>query len=504
MPRIKKTQRAKVSGAADNVEIADKKSGRQARFDPAHPMPRRTDESSASSESSDNEIGNGRSGNEPRIESDLQAVIADRAADSTLSADETDKFEALAAEMSPHLRRPDSNLVDAMFGDSSEPLSVAIMQQFRTQAEQLAEHLKRRQRDMDHREAEFHAQLARHEAEARSARLWFQEHQLDLLERQAALAERQQELASQRSNTSTGPSAAEVSESANATDGARQFGTNAKPQLQALSEADIELLRQLAGQHELEEKLAQRLEKCEARERALDSRQDRLEKAEMSLARSQSELEDAWQKFSAQRDAWQVQADEERHKLADDRRRNQAEQMMERESLAKRSQHLQLRTAALEQTRGELMRQQRETLEMRLASEELWAQLAGAAPPATITQKLAQLRTQLADHFRLQSEELAQQRCNIESLTTKVAQQHERTATERRELQQWLVGQQREIESQAARLVAREQELEQEERTLRQSQIKWQFDRREMEREIRRLQAEIRSLEAAAAATAAA
>ena len=66
--------------------------------------------------------------------------------------------------------------------------ATATSEQIQTQAAQLAEHLRSRQREVDHREARLNAQIARFEADARTARLI-------LREREAALAEREQSLA---------------------------------------------------------------------------------------------------------------------------------------------------------------------------------------------------------------------------------------------------------------------------------------------------------------------
>ncbi len=54
-----------------------------------------------------------------------------------------------------------------------------------TQAAQLAEHLRTRQQELDHREAELNAWAAKLDRDARAARLWFEERQAALDEAEA-------------------------------------------------------------------------------------------------------------------------------------------------------------------------------------------------------------------------------------------------------------------------------------------------------------------------------
>src|SRR5262249_39238125 len=64
-------------------------------------------------------------------------------------------------------------------GEIGEEITPELIEQFRSQAKQLAVHLETRQRDLDRREAELNAALAQHDASSRSSRLWFQERHQD-------------------------------------------------------------------------------------------------------------------------------------------------------------------------------------------------------------------------------------------------------------------------------------------------------------------------------------
>jgi chromosome segregation ATPase len=158
--------------------------------------------------------------------------------------------------------------------------------------------------------------------------------------------------------------------------------------------------------------------------------------------------------------------------------------------------HLQRRTAALDQSRAEALRLQREAMEMRLATEELWAQMSGMAPPAAITQSLAMLRAKLAKHHQFEQAELSAQRQQIEELAAKVAKQHEKLAAQRRSFEAWTFEQKREIQSQTATIKTHDEELRQQREQIQQQRRQWDAKRSELEREIRHLQAERHQAEA--------
>jgi hypothetical protein len=141
----------------------------------------------------------------------------------------------------------------------------------------------------------------------------------------------------------------------------------------------------------------------------------------------------------------------------------------------------------------------RESLELRLATEELWARLSAKAPPAQLTQMLGQLRSRLAEQYRVDSVAAARRRDEIKALSAKLADHSKQLSGQRQELQQWAKRRQEEIEEQAARLVAREQELDQQERQHAQLQQTWEDERRSYQGEIRRLLAQLRKRELAAA-----
>jgi DNA repair exonuclease SbcCD ATPase subunit len=76
----------------------------------------------------------------------------------------------------------------------AEHASLVVVQQLRSQAEQLAAHLQRQQADLDRRESLLQAQAAEIEQQARNNRLWLKERHAELAERETELRHRESEL----------------------------------------------------------------------------------------------------------------------------------------------------------------------------------------------------------------------------------------------------------------------------------------------------------------------
>jgi chromosome segregation ATPase len=162
-----------------------------------------------------------------------------------------------------------------------------------------------------------------------------------------------------------------------------------------------------------------------------------------------------------------------------------------------RESQLDARESALDQLQSELRSTQREMLEMRLATEEVWAQLSGALAPASLTRSISQVRAKLADHYRQTIDELAKRAEQLEGVRRDLAQQLDALEAQRGELQAWAERRQADIEEQAARLVEREQELDRQQRHYEQIESCWHIERGEYQDEIRQLLASIRDLELA-------
>lgn len=224
----------------------------------------------------------------------------------------------------------------------------------------------------------------------------------------------------------------------------------------------------------------------------LASRQKNLEEAEALLIDGQAALEQNRRQFAAGRQSWHEHCELERRRLADDRRRAEAEMEKKLRAITERGEHLQRRTAAVDQLRAEVLRAQRETLELRLATDEIWAQFAGSVPPPVLTQSMARIRSKLAEQYQLERAELAERQKQLEALAGRLDSQREKLNQQKLAFEQWLGERRGEIEGQASRLVAQELEIARRQSELEEQSQQQQSERRIYEAEIRRLLGELR------------
>jgi hypothetical protein len=428
-------------------------------------------------------------------------------------------------------------------------------EQLEFQAEQIADHLRTQQDQIDRRAAELNAQLAERENEARSARLWLAERQDELAileaqltdreraieDREAALAraDRQQAEAHERAKADQRRQSEAFTASQRELD-ERQRALDVQETEQAAVSAA--LARTAAEQQQLESELRQEarrlhrlatdavatiscflrgedLPEYEAQFRSgtgndettvdfdevtslfselagglkrLRDRQKNLEQAETLLDDGQAELDDARKRFDGERREWRVRIETEQRQMAEIQARAAREAEKQFAAIDCRAEQVERRSAAIDQLRAEVLRTQRETLELRLATDELWAQMAGAAPPAALSQSLAQIRGKLAEQYRLQRAEIAGEKKELEGLVERVDRERERVKGQRQDLERWAANRQDDIEGQAARLAAREHQIDQRAAKLEEILDLQVAERQAYQREIRRLLGQIR------------
>ena len=355
-------------------------------------------------------------------------------------------------------------------------------EQIRLQADQLASHLRDRQKELDYREAELNSRIARFESEARASRLWLDERETDLASRGEDLAKQRQELAA-RSETLT-KTEREVARQQQEVE--RRLARLAAAEAAQQKHASAPTTRQ-------EEEL-----RCLAE--TLATRKKQIEEAEARLTEAQAETQKLHEQLAGQRQTFVEETTAMREQMAAEHRQTMADLEQQRQAVQRRADHVDHCRAALAQLRGELGRMHRETLEVRLATEELWAQLSGAAPPAALTRSLGRIRTKLAEQYAQANAELADQRKELEAIRSQLVRQHETLVEQKRSFEQWTAGRQEEGQQQASRLVAREQQLHHEEIQLREQSQRWQAERMKYQQELRRMRAGLAAREGAAAA----
>jgi chromosome segregation ATPase len=220
-----------------------------------------------------------------------------------------------------------------------------------------------------------------------------------------------------------------------------------------------------------------------------------LDEAEAQLTQEKEELTDQLRALANERRQWQEQALRERRAVAAQQQVAQTEQQHRAQQLDAREAEIDARENALAQLQSELRATQREILEMRLATEETWAQLSGALAPASLTRSIAQVRAKLADHYRAVLDEMKQRSEQLEGVRQDLARQLDAVESQRQELGDWAERRHADIETQAARLVAREQELDRQQQHYEQMESRWSIERTDYQSEIRRLLATIREIE---------
>lgn len=231
--------------------------------------------------------------------------------------------------------------------------------------------------------------------------------------------------------------------------------------------------------------LSEQAEQFQARARHLDEAEALLTEEKTGVAKLRRELEKQRQEAQQQFLVERRQIETERAEVAG--LRTQFEQRRHAQET-----QLQQRRTALEQLQSELQAGQREVLEMRLATEETWAQLAGALTPATLTRSIAQVRAKLADHYQHTLQEIADRRRDLSDIATQLANEHSRIDEQRAKIELWAGRREEDIEQRAARLIAREQELDRQQRHYEQLEIRWAAERNAFRERIRQLLSESR------------
>jgi hypothetical protein len=324
--------------------------------------------------------------------------------------------------------------------------------QIRCQADQLASHLRGRQKELDYREAELNSRTARLESEARIARLWLDEREADIAARSGELAKQQDDCLRNQREAEKRLTRLAAAESAQ-----QKRLSAAKPQ-QADESSDAVALA--------------------TRQKQLDEAEARLTEAQVETQKLQGQLLDQQRSFAEETAAMREQMAAE-HLLA------MADLEQKRQAVQRRADYVDRSRGALKQLRGELGRMHRETLEIRLTTEELWAQLSGAAPPAALTRSLGRIRTKLAEQYRQANAELADQRRELEAIREQLVEQHEKLVEQKRQFEQWIAGREEQCQQQASRLVAREQQLHCEGLQLREQSLRWEGERMKYRQESR-------------------
>jgi hypothetical protein len=381
---------------------------------------------------------------------------------------------ASAGEMADAPAPLDEGRESAGEGDEA----ATLWSHMRTQAHQLAGALRRRQEELDRREANLHAQAEQLEQETRGARLWWQDQLEELARREAELARQAEEL---RCREELVEKADDECPTYNV-----EYPTSNDSMPDALgSTLDVDGSTLDVGESAPTD--ADDASRAAAGMAELESRREALLRGEALLAEELSAAGQQRAELEAAAATHRQQAQAAQAEAAEERRRATEELEHKRLAIAREMDRLEARRGELEHLRDELRAAQRETLEVRLATEELWSQLSGAVPAASLTRAIGRIRQRLTDQYRLAASDLEDQKRELESLRGRLQQHHDRLARRQQDLQQWFERRQAELHEQTERLAAREEELSQERSAIDALRQHWHLDRCRLHGELREL-----------------
>lgn len=337
--------------------------------------------------------------------------------------------------------------------------------QIQLQAEQLAEHLQTRQRELDRHEAQLNAQQLALEQESRIFRL-------RATETEAGLSERELDLLRREADVEQRAAAVSQAEAAQAL--VRQQTAELQAMRQALGRARQDTANRLW-------QLRGRLQRQRAEQQA---RAARLALAESALAQQVAELGAKRQRFAAELDGLRHTLRQREQQFGQQQLQAETEIRETQARLKQRSDVLEQRAVALEQLRREVARVHAESLEQRFLAEQTWAKLAPQADAAEVTASLSALRRQLQEHSRETRQSLEHKETQLRSLAGQIHERQASLTVQHQALQEWVRRRREQIEAQSASLAERQRELERQQQQGWELQQLWCQERLELLRQM--------------------
>ena len=224
---------------------------------------------------------------------------------------------------------------------------------------------------------------------------------------------------------------------------------------------------------------------------SLAAREQWLAEADAELAAQREALHKFHEQLTAERQLLDDHSRTERERMAAEEARLASDIERQRREIAERGEHVDQSRTALEQFRAELSRMHGETLEIRLATEELWAELSGSTPPAELTRSLGRIRGRLADHYRMANADVEQKKNELEQLREQLSEQYEKLVRQKRSFDDWAAACRDEADQQSARLQAQTEDIERREADMGEYARAAQAEKLELQQELRRLRSKL-------------
>ncbi len=216
-----------------------------------------------------------------------------------------------------------------------------------------------------------------------------------------------------------------------------------------------------------------------------------LQQMEIEVVESQAEASRMREALVRERHQLQKNMESERRRLRETQELTLRRLEEERQDLTQQNKRIEQMRLALDRSRDELGRMHRETLEIRLATEELWLRLSGETSSEDLKESICKIRTRLADQYQEAAARLATQKDELKMTRDQMMQQHEKLLARREELDTWAKNCESALADRERALKDRETELERRQATVDETQRRTLRDRAEMEKEVKLLQEQI-------------
>lgn len=189
---------------------------------------------------------------------------------------------------------------------------------------------------------------------------------------------------------------------------------------------------------QLADHLAVRHDDLNRKEAELNARAAELESS-LRTARAwfherEAHLEQLRQRWLDERRKAQAELDAARRRLDREHRCDWADLQGKRVALERRAEEVDRAWAALDQAREEVARTHRESLELRLANEQLRAELGVLVPAEVRERTLEQIRARLSEEYCRVSEGLSRQKQELLAIRRELAEEHRKLTRERERL----------------------------------------------------------------------
>lgn len=220
----------------------------------------------------------------------------------------------------------------------------------------------------------------------------------------------------------------------------------------------------------------------------LQEREQSLNRERETLGRSRNALDEAHQQDQARlarlQSAWEME-----------REQREADLRRQHDLLTTHAGNLEARRQRLDQLRAELEETNRQTLELRVAVEEAYAQLAQAHGAKAARTRVDEARNVLVEYYRHTRDSLFQQRQEIDQAALRAHEQRQELAHERQSLRAWVLQQEERLRQRAADVDQLHQAQAARDDQWRQQRDRWVSEKLQAETLIRRLLQRLSALE---------